>query len=90
VLFIGSAGRARGWPKVGVRAACAASMAGTAALGVLACVASSYGAVMHVLACSRGLASCREAEGKVRGSVVSPPAFFRVSWPGPGRVRGCR
>jgi hypothetical protein len=31
--FIGRSGLARRWPKVGVRAACAASMAGTAALG---------------------------------------------------------
>jgi hypothetical protein len=31
--FIGQRGLARRWPKVGVRAACAASMAGTTALG---------------------------------------------------------
>jgi hypothetical protein len=42
----------------------------------------------RALACSRGLASCREAEGKERGPVVFPPSFFWVSRLGPCRGEG--
>jgi hypothetical protein len=88
--FIGRRGQARGWPEVGVRQR-ASSNAGCGGFGsVLARSADGFRYCRRALACSRRLASCREAEGKERGPVVSPPAFFRVSWPGPGRVRGGR
>jgi hypothetical protein len=65
------------------------STPGTAALG--ACWRGelmSSGYCRHALACSRGLASCREAEGKERGSGLFLLLSSGSHGRGPGRGDG--